>query len=325
MKRERKLLLYSSIFMILYLIINIFYEYTNKTLIENLKTDLFITITSSIGIILFIIFSLNKKIDINKHKTIILIFTIYYFLLNIISGVLSFIVYKNLNIKEKRDLPTLENKLYHKKITYIFGFIFCILIMFFLPNYLTGLFGTILMYFLITLITVILFYNELKENLKIFKEYFYEYNSFVLKTFFKSLIVLLIINLSIRLSTGVSNSTNQETLNELFKTNPFLVAFLSIIYAPIVEESLFRGVISKCIKNKYIFIIVSGFLFGLMHVIDDYQCFGDFMYILAYSSLGIFLAYVYNKTNNLCCNIYFHFLQNSIAVLALLLLTFFAK
>ena len=119
MKRERKLLLYSSLLMILYLIINIISEYINKTLIENLKTDLFITITSSIGIVLFIIFSLNKKIDINKHKTIILIFSIYYFLLNIISGVLSFIVYKNLNLKEKRDLPILENKLYNKKITYI--------------------------------------------------------------------------------------------------------------------------------------------------------------------------------------------------------------
>ena len=103
---------------------------------------------------------------------------------------------------------------------------------------------------------------------------------------------------------------------------PILVAILSMFYAPIAEELMFRGTIRKFIKNKKTFILVSGILFGLLHVIDDSKTLAEFSYVIVYSVLGIYLSTLYAKTNNLCTNIFMHFLQNTLSVIGMLLLTF---
>ena len=66
-----------------------------------------------------------------------------------------------------------------------------------------------------------------------------------------------------------------------------------MIYAPITEELMFRGIFRKFIKNKWLFIFISGLLFGAAHVLDDFQSIGELLYIFVYGSLGCFLAYVY--------------------------------
>ena len=73
---------------------------------------------------------------------------------------------------------------------------------------------------------------------------------------------------------------------------------------------------------KYVFILVSGILFGLLHVIDDSNTLAEFSYVIVYSSLGMFLASLYYKTNNLFSNILFHFFQNALGVIGMILLYF---
>ena len=139
--------------------------------------------------------------------------------------------------------------------------------------------------------------------------------------FLISLGIMFVLALSIRIWTGISTATNQRKLSELFSLKPFYVVFLACIYAPLTEELLFRGIFRKIFTKKWLFIILCGVTFGALHVIDDFQSIKELLYILVYSSLGIFLSMTYYKTNNLFTNIYFHFIQNTLAILAMILLS----
>ena len=71
-----------------------------------------------------------------------------------------------------------------------------------------------------------------------------------------------------------------------------------------------------------LFIIISGVVFGFMHVIDDSKTLAEFSYVLVYSSLGMYMASLYYKTNNLFTNMSFHFMQNTLGLIGMILLKF---
>ena len=112
-------------------------------------------------------------------------------------------------------------------------------------------------------------------------------------------------------------SVNQETLESLplYYTLP-----AAIIYAPIVEEIIFRGVIRRFIKNNILFIIISALVFGVLHTIGESSILNIFVMALPYSVLGAYLAYVYTKTNNIFTSITSHAIINSISSLFMVLL-----
>lgn len=327
MKEERKKLLYSVLFMIIYIIFEIFYLKYNGGLISKNKEENIINLItfgiSIIGIIYYFILCIRTNIDLNNHSRGVLIWAIIFFLINIISGIFGFIVYGKLDNKkkEKRELPEIEYEEYTNKWISLLLFIICIALMFFVSDYLNG-YKIIIEYIVIFLIMVLLFRKQLIHDFKLFKTYFREYNSLVFKTWFKSLITMMILSLSIQLITNIETATNQETLNQMFTKLPVLIVFLTMIYAPVVEELMFRGVFRKFINNKYLFIILSGVVFGILHVIDDFKSVSELLYIFVYSSLGIYLASLYYKTNNICTNIYFHFIQNTFSVIGMIILQF---
>lgn len=62
-------------------------------------------------------------------------------------------------------------------------------------------------------------------------------------------------------------ANNQEILELTFKSAPILMTISGVIMAPVVEELIFRGSVRRVIKNKWVFVTVSGLLFGLVHVL----------------------------------------------------------
>ena len=113
-------------------------------------------------------------------------------------------------------------------------------------------------------------------------------------------------------------SANQTGLNSM----PILFVFiLAVIWAPVVEESIFRGVIRRFIPNNdKLFIIVSAIVFGLIHTVGQEETlYLTFVQSLQYMAMGGVMAYTYTKTNNIFTNMGVHFLQNSFAVLMMLL------
>lgn len=328
MEKNKILLLIASIFTILYVIGNIMLSIVTNTLItENTFLNIFsivfytLLITGSI----FFIFVINSKKDMSKYKKSILFFSIVMFINNIVSGILGFIVFSKINKKEKRPLPELDIKMNRKWYIYLFSFLLCIGIIFGAPYLHLDRIYKYLSYLFMFILLLIVFYKDLKRDIKYFFKYFREYNSYVFKMYLFSLLCIFILTVAIRISVNIETATNQAELTKQFKDTPILIGLLSIIYAPFVEEILFRGIIRKFINNKYIFIIVSGLLFGIAHVVDDFKSIGELLYILVYGSLGCFLAAVYNKTNNIFTNMYFHFIQNTLAIIGLILLNYILK
>ena len=116
-------------------------------------------------------------------------------------------------------------------------------------------------------------------------------------------------------------SENQATINLLLGSSPVMMFIGAVILAPIVEESIFRLGIKKVIQNKPLFIIISGFVFGLMHVFPTNL--GLVLVLtqsIVYVSTGITLAYMYEKNNNIYFVIIVHVLNNLLGLLATLIL-----
>lgn len=83
-----------------------------------------------------------------------------------------------------------------------------------------------------------------------------------------------------------STVENQALIEELLASAPAMMIISTSIFAPIEEELLFRGAIRKVIKNKKVFIVVSGLIFGLMHVT------GSITLLLELLLLGVVISFI---------------------------------
>lgn len=113
--------------------------------------------------------------------------------------------------------------------------------------------------------------------------------------------------------------SNNEALNrEILLNNKFIYSILLCIFIPILEEIVFRLEFKKNIKNKNLFIFISSFIFALLHIISTTKLI-ELLYIIPYFILGLTFTSIYQKTNNILCNILAHILHNTITVFIILL------
>ena len=325
MDNNRKKLLWSVILVILYFLLVFYIGGFNVKDKTELIINIIRIVLSVIGIVYECVLIFSKKIDLNKHKNGVLACSIYFLLVNIISGVMGFSVTKELNgnKKERRELPEIELKEYTNKYICLIAFIICLGILLFGSKIITKFWMLIVFYVVILSLMIGVFYKQLIHDFKIFKSYFKEYFVLILKTWGKALVLIMITTIIIQIITHTTQANNQIALQNLFNSNPVFIAILAMFYAPIAEELMFRGVFRKFIKNKKLFVIVSGVVFGLMHVIDDSKTLAEFSYVFVYSILGIYLAGIYARTNNLCTNIFMHFMQNTLSIIVMILSMFF--
>ena len=167
-------------------------------------------------------------------------------------------------------------------------------------------------FYLIVFALSIAFWNKsIRRDLKTFKDNFMTYIKFILPRFGLMYLIYFAVNVATIIITGNLSTANQQNLESL---PSWYVIPLAIIYAPIVEETIFRGLIHKLIKNKVAFVIVSAICFGLLHTITtEITLMNVIVKALPYSVLGAFLAYVYAKTENISTNMFCHFAINALA------------
>ena len=116
---------------------------------------------------------------------------------------------------------------------------------------------------------------------------------------------------------GGKQSENQIALTDL---SIWFMAPMACLYAPLVEECVFRGAVRRFISHDWVYIIVSGLLFGLIHVVGEASLLDAVVLSLPYCAIGCGAAYLYTQSGNMFTNISYHFLHNSIAVFFLILL-----
>lgn len=126
-------------------------------------------------------------------------------------------------------------------------------------------------------------------------------------------ILLICVSIGIPILLGINGHTtsaNQMQLNEISQKAGVYFRPMVVIVAPLFEETIFRGMLfntffgNKSILNKWLGIIVSGFVFGYAHN----PAFTKFLFV--YWALGSILAWVYVKTKDLRYSIMAHILYN---------------
>ncbi len=115
-----------------------------------------------------------------------------------------------------------------------------------------------------------------------------------------------------------SNSQNEIMIGSMFSDDPLrliLLFFSLCIFAPVIEELVFRKVIYGFFERHlgYVLAIVgSGLIFGLMHVVS----YGDFIQAIPYVFMGSIFGYVYYRSGkNIYVTIGVHFINNLISYL----------
>ena len=174
---------------------------------------------------------------------------------------------------------------------------------------------------LIILAILIFIYKD--TLIKDFKNFFNKNISENLELSFKYWLlgfgIMVVSNLILTVITNGGIAGNEESVRKLIDIAPLYMLFDVAIYAPITEELIFRKSIRDFISNKFIYCLVSGLIFGGLHIVSNITTPIDALYLIPYSALGISFAALYTKSNNIFSSMSMHALHNTIAILLYLI------
>ena len=162
---------------------------------------------------------------------------------------------------------------------------------------------------------ILIYYKTVNED---FKKYF-NHN---FKNNFKQSIVYWLIgfgamifsNYIIAIVMNGQLTENEESVRSMIDMAPLYMGFQLVIYAPFVEEIIFRKSIRDFVSNKWVYAILSGFIFGGLHVLTSITDITSLLYLIPYCSLGFVFALLYTKSNNIFSSIMVHAIHNSLAL-----------
>ena len=226
--------------------------------------------------------------------------------------------------KEKNEIKKLrELKVTGKDLLWVFVLVLAYSTQFiapmFIKNEVVGLIFEILYYVLIFALAFYVFGKRLKRDFKEFKKNFGSYVGYIFK-WWGIMLGLSFVAALIRMVLGGDVETaNQAGLNSM---PLWYVGPLAVIWAPFVEESIFRGGLRRFVKNDKLFMILSAIIFGLLHTLGtETGLYNILIQSLQYMVMGFVMARVYVKTNNICANMGVHFVQNSFSVIMMILMS----
>ena len=121
-----------------------------------------------------------------------------------------------------------------------------------------------------------------------------------------------------------STSNNQASIVKMIESGYGALLFIAVVlFAPVVEELLYRKAIFKFLekKNVWVPLMVSSLIFALPHMLSAQENFLAWFLLFAnYLSSGIILGLIYVKSNkNIYLSILCHMLNNLLAFLVIVL------
>lgn len=136
------------------------------------------------------------------------------------------------------------------------------------------------------------------------------------------LVALLIACLSLGLDVLPEN-LNNEVIGTIMTQYTFPMAVCTVVFAPVTEECLVRGVLFApiCRRKPWIAYLVTAALFGLLHTvpyIGTQELSVLALSFLQYLPAGIVLGWAYQRTRSIWGAIALHSLINLVAVAAML-------
>ena len=153
----------------------------------------------------------------------------------------------------------------------------------------------------------------LKEKWLDFIKHFTKYFKISFENWLYGFIIMIFSNIIInRLVPGLGK--NEEGIQLLISEIPVIAFILTTIFAPFVEEMIFRKYLQDAINHKKAFMICSGLLFGLVHVMG-FNSISEYLLIIPYGALGFMFAKTINETDNIYSSIIMHMLHNGVLTL----------
>ena len=171
------------------------------------------------------------------------------------------------------------------------------------------LFLSSLIYFIIVILVYRkeLIYDLKKFNIKLLIKY--------IPIYIIGILLMWISNYIISNITHIEFSQNEALVRKTIKLFPIYMSFSTVIYAPLVEEITFRKTFKNIIKDGILFILVSGIIFGLIHISVSDNTTNDMIMIIPYIIMGIDFSYIYYKSNNIFTTITLHSMHNLILLI----------
>ena len=167
-------------------------------------------------------------------------------------------------------------------------------------------------------IIYLLYKKDLKESFKDFKTNIEKHFDVGIRWWVLGFTIMGVSNLLISTFSPESISNNEEAVRSLISQVPAYMLFSVSIYAPFIEEMLFRKSLGDIFKNKVVYIIISAFLFGALHVIGSLDSVYSLLHLIPYVSLGVAFSIIYVKTKNVFVSMLFHCIHNSLAAILLI-------
>jgi len=214
-------------------------------------------------------------------------------------------------------LPVLEDFYdYRKSVHFAFFAVYAVVMfsfMTFSPNPANAtLIAAPLMFFIL----LYLYRKVLLNDIKLFKKHYEQYITFSLAG---AVLIIALNFLGNFINVWIEGAApNQDAAVEAFWRSPILMAAYITIVVPISEELMFRRAIRGMTKSKLVYYSLSALLFGLAHIIINFEFPYSFAFIFTYALPGLGFAFIYDKSKNIYCPIFTHLIINVMSVIGLI-------
>lgn len=172
---------------------------------------------------------------------------------------------------------------------------------------------------------IILFYivyrlrNKLDGQWTDFKKNIKPYLKKALKYWLIGFSLMIISNVIINLIIPNGLAPNEALNRQQLKDYPVYSCLSICIIGPLTEELLFRLNFKGTVKGRTNFILLTSFLFSLMHILFSTTNLIEIIYIIPYSMLGLAFGALYYDTNNIYTSTFAHTFHNTLATFIILL------
>ena len=171
-------------------------------------------------------------------------------------------------------------------------------------------------YVIMIIIFILIYRKYLKEKWFDFKKNIKKYFEISFRNWLIGFVIMIVSNIIINLFVS-GLGENESSVQLLIKKMPIIAFCITTFLAPFIEEMIFRKSLQDCFNNKTIYMITSGILFGLVHVMGSENIF-EYLLIIPYGALGFMFAKTINETDNVYSTILLHMLHNgALTILAM--------
>lgn len=165
------------------------------------------------------------------------------------------------------------------------------------------------------IITYLIYRKELNREFSKYFKHFGNYFVFGIEMWLIGIILMITSNLLIGLFLPGSEAANETAIQNMLAKTPIYITFSACVFAPFMEEMIFRKCLRNVFKIDILYIIMSGLLFGLVHNISVIGTI-NMIYIIPYGIFGSVFAYAYIKKNDIFVPIIMHMLHNTLLIIS---------